>query len=151
MLFREIQKDDFSITLFQMLNSLSNSIEISTDNIYSFESYFNDFLYYLSKNKHHKVFIYFDENENKIVGIGTLFIERKIIHNFGKVGHIEDIVISKEYQNKGYGKEMIEKMVEMGKKEDCYKIILNCKEEVEKFYEKCGFFKKSSQMAIYFD
>ncbi len=150
MLFREIEINDFSITLFQMLNSLSQSIEISNDSISTFEKYFEDFLYYLSKNKHHKVFIYFDEKENKIVGIGTLLIERKIIHNFGKVGHIEDIVIAKEYQKKGYGKELIKQIIEIGKKEGCYKVILNCKDEFEDFYKKCGFVKKSSQMALYF-
>ena len=31
----------------------------------------------------------------------------------------------------------------------CYKIILDCAEKNEKFYEKCGFVKKEIQMALY--
>ena len=37
--------------------------------------------------------IYFYLENNKIVGAITLIIEEKIIHNGGKVGHIEDFVV----------------------------------------------------------
>ena len=32
------------------------------------------------------------------VGMGTLLLEKKIIHNLGIVGHIEDIIIDKKRQ-----------------------------------------------------
>ena len=45
--------------------------------------------------------------EGKIVGSTTLLIETKFIHNGGKVGHIEDVVVDKEHQGKGIGEKII--------------------------------------------
>ena len=42
--------------------------------------------------------IHVAEENGKIIGSTTLFIEQKFIHNGGKVGHIEDVVVSKEYE-----------------------------------------------------
>ena len=85
-----------------------------------------------------------------IVGFGTIIIEQKIIHNLGFVGHIEDIIISKEYSGKGYGKKLIKFLINIAKKYACYKVILNCSEDNILFYEKCGFNKKNIEMSIYF-
>ena len=43
--------------------------------------------------------IYVIMNDKQVIGSGTLLIEKKIIHNYGKVGHIEDIVIKAESEN----------------------------------------------------
>lgn len=77
-------------------------------------------------------------------------IEKKIIHHKGKVGHIEDIVISNEYRNQGLGKMLIEFLINRAKEEKCYKIILNCQEQNIPFYAKCNFIKKEYQMVQYF-
>jgi glucosamine-phosphate N-acetyltransferase len=39
-----------------------------------------------------------DLGKQKIVGAGTLFIERKFVHNNGLVGHVEDIVTDAQYR-----------------------------------------------------
>ena len=39
---------------------------------------------------------------------GTLLIEEKLLRNFGKVGHIEDIVIHLDFRKYGLGKKMIQ-------------------------------------------
>lgn len=86
---------------------------------------------------------------NKIIASGTIFLEQKIIRNCKKVGHIEDIVVDPEYRGYGLSTIIIEKLTEYGFKNNCYKIILDCDENIKKVYEKCGYSKKSIQMAYY--
>ena len=82
--------------------------------------------------------------------MGSILIEQKIIHNMGKVAHIEDIVIDKNYRKMGLGSKMINKLKKIAKDNNCYKIILNCNEKLITYYEKYGFSQKNVQMAIYF-
>lgn len=90
-----------------------------------------------------------ETQEVMIVGSGTLFYEPKIIHGGSYVGHIEDVVVHENYRKKGISSSIIQRMIEHGKKK-CYKIILDCKPEIEDFYEKNGFVKRGTQMAMYF-
>jgi glucosamine-phosphate N-acetyltransferase len=70
-----------------------------------------------------------------LIGIGTLYIEHKLIHNFKNCGHIEDVVIHPDYRHKRLGKSIILEMVNMAKLNNCYKIILNCKSELVDMYK----------------
>ncbi len=87
--------------------------------------------------------------EGKIVGSTTLLIETKFIHNGGKVGHIEDVVVNKKYQRKGIGEKIIIYLLRYAKEQGCYKTILDCTDEVKPFYEKLGF--KHNANALRFD
>lgn len=98
-------------------------------------------------NDDHMVFVVCDNK--KIIGTGTVIIETKLIHNLGKVCHIEDIVVDKEYRSCGIGKMLIDSLVKYGKDKGVYKIILDTSEEISCFYKKCGFVTKGVQMAIY--
>jgi glucosamine-phosphate N-acetyltransferase len=86
-----------------------------------------------------------------IVGSVTIFIETKLIHNFGKVAHIEDVIVDNTCRGRGLGKMLVQKCIDYAKIHDCYKIILNCSDENIPFYEKCGFSKKENEMALYFN
>jgi glucosamine-phosphate N-acetyltransferase len=83
--------------------------------------------------------IYNNDNNTEIVGCITILIEPKIIHDSGKVAHIEDVVVDEKWRGKGIGKRMIEWAVNKAKSEGCYKVILDCDESNVSFYEKCGF------------
>ena len=109
---------------------------------------FNEFVNKLNKN--HIIFVCEDVINNKIIATGTLIIEPKLIHGCSYVGHIEDIVVDNQYGGQNYGKLIITKLIEYAKNNDCYKVILDCNDNVQKFYEKCGFHKKENQMIIYF-
>ena len=87
--------------------------------------------------------------EGKIVGSTTLLIETKFIHNGGKIGHIEDVVVDKEYQRKGIGEKIIMYLLRYAKEQGCYKTILDCADDVKPFYEKLGF--KHNSNALRFD
>ena len=47
---------------------------------------------------------------NKVVATGTIYIEYKFIHQVGKVGHIEDMVVDSDYRNKGLGTMIVENL-----------------------------------------
>ena len=87
--------------------------------------------------------------DGKVVGATTLLIETKFIHNGGKVGHIEDVVVNKKYQKKGIGEKMIKYLLKYAKEQGCYKTILDCVDDVKPFYEKLGF--KHNANALRFD
>ena len=79
-----------------------------------------------------------------VIGFGTLLVERKI--RGGKLGHIEDIVISEECRERGIGASLIEKLAEIAEAHGCYKIALNCAEEKVSFYEKSGLQRSGAAM-----
>ena len=62
------------------------------------------------------------------------------------VGHIEDVSILESYQGKGLGKILIAALDSVGRNIGCLKNILNCSEENEGFYEKCGYEKGGAEM-----
>lgn len=103
-----------------------------------------------SLDNHHSIFVVEQESTKEIVASGTLFIEKKLIRNYGKVGHIEDIVVHEKMRGYGLGKKMIDHLSEESKKMGCYKTILDCSDENVGFYEKCGYKQKGAQMAKYF-
>ena len=87
---------------------------------------------------------------DKIVAAGSLFVEKKFIHGLGSVGHIEDVVVDKDYRNMGFGKNIINKLVTCANEEGCYKVILDCSSENVGFYKKCEFKNKGVEMGLYF-
>ena len=86
------------------------------------------------------------EIDGKIVGSTTLLIEQKFIHNAGRVGHIEDVVVSKEFEGRGIGIKLVTSLLEIANTRNCYKTILDCNDELIPFYERIGFKQESNQM-----
>jgi glucosamine-phosphate N-acetyltransferase len=90
--------------------------------------------------------IYVAVQNSKVIGSATIFIEQKFIHDGGKVGHIEDVVVRKEHQGEGIGQKLIVTLLVYAKKKGCYKTVLDCTDEVTPFYEKLGFRRYSNSM-----
>lgn len=139
---REAQLDDYyaHVELYQQLSSLDQSI-VTVEN-------YKDFLQSLNDN--HKIFVLYDVEADQVVGTGTLLIEIKLIHDMGRVGHIEDIVIDKKSRGNGLGKLLVQFITRFAKARGCYKVILNCSDENIEFYEKNGFTRHGNEMSIYF-
>lgn len=74
-----------------------------------------------------------------VVATGMLFVEKKLIHECGKVGHIEDISVAKSEQGKKLGYYLVTSLTKVAQENDCYKVILDCSPENVGFYEKCGY------------
>jgi glucosamine-phosphate N-acetyltransferase len=99
-----------------------------------------------------KIVIGIIENDNnfEIIASGTIIIEPKIIRNGKNVGHVEDIVVSKDMRGKGISQKILHILKTIAKNNDCYKIILDCTEDVKNVYIKNGFQVKGIQMSEYF-
>tara|TARA_Y100000816_G_C26086548_1_gene573478 strand:+ start:694 stop:1131 length:438 start_codon:yes stop_codon:yes gene_type:complete len=98
-------------------------------------------------NNNHNILLYIQDNN--IIAAITLIVEQKIIHNGGKVGHIEDFVIKKEYRKKNIGFLLLNYVKLLCQKYNCYKIILDCDSLLENYYIKHDFEKKGNYMALY--
>ncbi len=96
------------------------------------------------KNPDHVIYVAIDNG--KVIGATTLLIEQKFIHDGGKVGHIEDVVVRKEYQGKRIGREIVSALLKYAEKKGCYKTILDCSDDLIPFYESLGFKRHSNSL-----
>ena len=140
-ILRYLNFNDIDENYFKLLNQLtvvdfSNITEEKND------------IFFNKLNDSHMIIVI--EHENKVIGSGTILIEEKLIRSYGRVSHIEDIVVDKEFRNYGLGKKLLNTLIEISKDKGCYKCILDCKDELEDFYKKCNFKKKGVQMCLYF-
>jgi glucosamine-phosphate N-acetyltransferase len=87
-------------------------------------------------------------DEGKIIGTVKLLVEQKFIHYGRKVGHIEDVAVRKGFEGKGVASEIIKKIIPFAKQNGCYKIILDCKDNLLPFYQKFGFYKHENCMRL---
>lgn len=117
--------------LRELINVLEQLTSVNITDIHRLREYITDINNYTH--------IYIVKYENRIVGSGTVLIEDKIIHNFGRVAHIEDIVIDSKFRGNGLAKKLINKLINVSKEHNCYKIILDASDNVVAFYEKLGF------------
>lgn len=102
------------------------------------------------KNISSSTYVIRDVSCDKVVATGSILIEKKFIRRLGSVGHIEDVVVHDKYRGLGLGKSIMDQLIEIGKNEKCYKIILDCNKNNVDFYAKSGFKEKEIQMALYF-
>ncbi len=136
-LVRKITDSDLENGFLESLDSLR---QVSNIDIKKAKS----ILQKITQNPDHIIFVAFDGR--RVIGATTLLIEQKFIHDGGKVGHIEDVVVSKDLQGKGVGEKIIQFVLDYAKKQGCYKTILDCDDKVKPFYEKIGFEAHSTGM-----
>lgn len=139
----KLQQTDYYNGYLELLEQLSIIDPEQIDQLEFYEHVNN-----MSDNN--QTFVIRNNDTRTIIGSGTILIEHKVLHNMGKVGHIEDVVISADYRGNKLGKYLIEFLTNYAKLNRCYKVILNCSESNQPFYEKQGFHKKELCMAQYF-
>ena len=139
---RPIVRSDMDKSYYKLLGQLTK-INPETMNLEQTNEFFRN----LGQN--HQIHVIENCKTNKIVATGTLFVEQKLIRNYGKVGHIEDIVVDESCRGYGLGKKMIEYLSDIGKDLGCYKCILDCDDKNTGFYERCGYVRKGAEMSKY--
>jgi glucosamine-phosphate N-acetyltransferase len=125
---------------FELLRMLTDAPDVPTD----------IFLENLERIHHIGSIVICLDGGNRIVGCGTVIIEPKMIHGGRAVGHIEDLVIHHEYRGLGIARGILNRLVELSDRNNCYKVILDCSDELVCFYSKLDFEKRGEQMAYYF-
>ena len=91
------------------------------------------------------------EHETNIIGVGTIFCEKKMTFGGCIMGHIENILIDDEYQGKGYGGKVVKELLNIANQQKCYRVDLNCNSELKNFYNKYNLTEKNICMNIYFE
>ena len=134
---REIIEEDIENGFLESLDSLRKASELDKEVA-------KDILKKIISDPNH--IIHVAEDNGKIVGSTTLLIEQKFIHNGGCVGHIEDVVVSKEFEGRGIGIKLVTSLLKIANTRNCYKTVLDCKDELIPFYEIIGFKQESNQM-----
>ena len=119
----EIKKKDFQIIIKELekdylidsfFDTLSNLTETGKD-VYNKE-FSQQILEKIKNAGNIKIFVAI--NDSDIVGSITAIIEQKFIHNGGKICHIEDVVTRKGFEKLGIGSLLVEKVLELAKKEE---------------------------------
>ena len=134
---REINEDDLENGFLETLDFLRKASDLDKNKA-------KEILEKIKQNSNQIIQVAIDDK--KIVGCITLLIEQKFIHDGGLVGHIEDVVVRKDYEGKGIGMKLVTSMLEYAKRKNCYKTILDCKDDVKQFYERIGFKHESNGM-----
>lgn len=137
LIIRQLQEDDLFNGFLGSLDSLRKASDLNPQKA---KQIYNK----IKSNPNHVVFV--AVLDGKIVGSTTMIIEPKFIHDGGHVGHIEDVVVAKEHQGSGIGEKLVRELLEYAKQNNCYKTILDCKDDVKLFYEKLGFKKEANCM-----
>lgn len=141
---RPIARDDNTKGVLETLAALTTVGDITT------EAFHQVFDFWKAHSGTYFTIVITDNNQ-KVVSVGSIVLERKIIHNCGLVGHIEDIAVDKNQQGKKLGLNLIKALTEIGKSQGVYKIILDCAEKNVEFYKKCGYSVAGIEMSIRFD
>ena len=134
--FRLLEKQDFHKGFLQVLNQLAPVDDFSE------KSFLKNFDEMMKQNKR----IYVGEVDGKLVATGTLLLERKFFFKGSYFGHIEDIVVDEKYRGKGYGRQLMIRLVEDAKEYNCARCVLDCIDNKVEFYKKCGFYRRGNQM-----
>ncbi len=143
--FRTLTITDYNKGYLDLLRQLSDTITITSSQ--EFHTLYDE----IQSNKNHIVYVVEDLVTNKIIANCTLIVEKKFIRGGKNVVHIEDVVVDSEYRGKNIGVQLLRYINALSALElDAYKVILDCKAELEPFYNKSGFSKSSIQMSTYF-
>jgi glucosamine-phosphate N-acetyltransferase len=162
---RPIRRSDYSRGYLDVLRVLTTVGDITE------EAWNKRYDWITSRNDEYYMLVVCD-GADRVVGTGSLIVERKFIHELGMVGHIEDIAVEKGQQGKKLGLRIIQALDYVAAQVGCYKVcsflsfsrhdrescsvliesqsILDCSEANEGFYVKCGFKRAGLEMAHYY-
>ncbi len=127
-------------TYIQTLQNLSKTPNISPQKA-------NDIF---DKIKNQWTIIYIAINETEwVIGSISLLLEKKFLRWGGVAGHIEDVVVRKWFEWHKIWSKLMEIAIKKAKEIWCYKIILDCDQKLEWYYQKFWFQTNWSFMRMY--
>ena len=141
---RSLENRDFSNYFLQLLGELTTVGELP-------RSWCEQRLRMIDRDELQEVVVLEDLGNAQVCGAATLVVESKFIHECGRVGHLEDVVVHAGLRGKGLGKKLVDRITQLAGERGCYKILVDCTHANIAFYESCGYKRKDAQMARYFD
>src|ERR687887_107366 len=126
---REIEEADLQKGFLEALSNLAEVGKINDDNDRA-----EKILFDIKSSPFYKIFVAV-KDDGQIIGSTTLLLERKFIHDGGKVGHIEDVVTRKNYEGMGVGSALVHTALDFAKDSNCYKNIGFKEHEISMRYD----------------
>ena len=136
---RELQERDLSSCLADTLAGLAE-VGLSVDQM-------REVMQERSRLGTH-TYVALDSATNEVVATVSLVMERKFIHRGGRVGRIEDVSVRKGFRGQGLATAIVKHAVSEARRLGCYKVILNCFEQLAPLYASLGFRKHDIGMRI---
>ena len=93
-------------------------------------------------------FVAIDPTSEAVVGTASLITERKFIHRGGRSGRIEDVSVRRGYRGQGLGAALVQHAIQEARRLGCYKVILNCFDQLVPLYASMGFRKHDLGMRL---
>jgi len=141
---RNLEPKDFGRNFLDLLSELTTVSKLS-------QGWCEQRLAMMRSDALQEMVVIEDLDNGLLCAAGTMVIENKFIHECGRIGHLEDVVVHYGLRAKGLGKRVVDRAAEIAKGHGCYKILVDCAEKNVAFYEKCGFKRNCVQMSRYFD
>lgn len=132
MVVRPLQRLDYDKGFLQLLGQLTSVGNVS-------RKQFDDRFTQMKVSGGYYVTVIEDTRISKIIGAATLTIEQKFIHNCSYRGRLEDVVVNDTYRGKQLGKLIVVTVSLLAQELGCYKMSLDCKDKLIKFYETLGY------------
>ncbi|KAJ8979760.1 hypothetical protein NQ317_004747 [Molorchus minor] len=129
---RPLSIDDYGKGYVQILSQLTTVGNVSKGD---FKSQF----WKMQRAGGYYVTVIEDTRSKKIIGAASLITEFKIIHNCALRARLEDVVVNNTYRGKQLGKLIVLTVSLLAKKLGCYKMSLDCKDNLILFYKSIGY------------
>lgn len=133
LILRPLKRDDYSknyLNLLSQLTVVGNVTKEQFEQRYdSMKSCFNSYF----------IMVVEDLSKQIICATITHVYEQKFLRNTGARGRIEDVVVHEEYRGKKLSKLLLDVAVQLSKLLGCYKLSLECKDNLKKLYQQFGF------------
>ncbi|CAB3365265.1 Hypothetical predicted protein [Cloeon dipterum] len=136
LLVRPLSSDDYDKGFIQLLSQLTKGGDVSRQ----------DFLDRFASMKRcantYYVTVIEDTHLGRVIGSATLVVEQKFIRNCALRGKLEDVVVNDSYRGKQLGKLIISTISLLAEELGCYKISLDCKDQLVPFYTSLGYLRE---------
>ncbi len=132
LIMRPLKRDDYDRNYMDLLGQLTKTGDVDKN---KFQKRFDQMS--SCKGTYYTVVIV-DQVKNKIVGTITHVYEQKFFRDTGARGRIEDVVVDESYRGKKLSKMLLDVACQLSKELGCYKLSLECFDELKKLYSQYG-------------
>lgn len=131
-----------------MIGSIDFTSDLKQINYDMLTGFFDGWSNHPDVQKHFEIlknsdFLVLAIDDNKVIGFINA-ISDKVLS-----AYIPLLEVLKEYQGKGIGSELVRRMLEQLK--DFYMVDVICDDDLQKFYERCGFVKNTAMIKRNYD
>jgi glucosamine-phosphate N-acetyltransferase len=88
-----------------------------------------------------------EDTDSSLIATATLIYESKFLWNTCVYAHIEDVCVRTDKRRNGIGKILVQHLIHEAKRNNCYKVTLDCASENVAFYTACGLSPRGTQMS----